>query len=658
MMMKNCCTHIFFAKFNCLINSKSRRSVFYSSFIACLTVFFASLAAASLPTTAVKSTASSPPMNAVEATSTPNGGWLAVDKKTLKLIARDGKEISSFSIRGKHLDARVETHLGLNRMTVALLDANTNQPILMYATNTELTLAPPLLAPDFSIEASCMYKDAQGNLQLFLLGKNGIAENWLLGDESHKRIRKMALPANAEKCVVDDQLRILYVSEPDVGLWAYDISREAITNRALVAARPPHGNLAEDVIDMAVIQNGIATLQEGRAYAYLAPTTLGSLDLRRKWVSASLSTNKLNNGYTQIISNTQSATTLWAKAKTNWTAIQLQPSLKPTAPALSQPNLPIITPLIQTKPVTSFGDAADDPAIWLHPTDSSRSLVIATNKKQGLLAYDLEGNERQFLPVGRINNVDVRQKITLGGVAMDIAVATQRDEKAIVVFSFNADGVLKEETRLKTALNDIYGVCAGMSREGQLDIFANDKDGRFIQVRASRNDNKWSSEVVRQFAVDSQPEGCVVDESQSLIFIGEEKRGVWVLSSRADQPTTKKMVLAVGDMLSADVEGLAMYQNGTNSYLVISSQGNDSYVVTDAKQPYRVRGAFRIGINRTLGIDGTSETDGIEVTSASLGGAFKRGMLVVQDGYKLMPSGAQNFKYVPWEAIATALKLE
>ena len=90
--------------------------------------------------------------------------------------------------------------------------------------------------------------------------------------------------------------------------------------------------------------------------------------------------------------------------------------------------------------------------------------------------------------------------------------------------------------------------------------------------------------------------------------------------------------------------------------LVVSSQGDNSYVVMDAVAPYKVRGRFRVGFNLEAGIDGTSETDGLDVTSADLGGAFRQGMLVIQDGYKRMPDGPQNFKYVSWEDVAQALK--
>jgi 3-phytase len=52
-----------------------------------------------------------------------------------------------------------------------------------------------------------------------------------------------------------------------------------------------------------------------------------------------------------------------------------------------------------------------------------------------------------------------------------------------------------------------------------------------------------------------------------------------------------------------------------------------------------------------------SETDGLEVLSGNFGPAFPNGLLVVQDGYKRLPDGPQNFKLVSWEDVARVLKL-
>ena len=49
------------------------------------------------------------------------------------------------------------------------------------------------------------------------------------------------------------------------------------------------------------------------------------------------------------------------------------------------------------------------------------------------------------------------------------------------------------------------------------------------------------------------------------------------------------------------------------------------------------------------GIDEVSETDGIYVTTESLGSMFPKGVFIAQDG--LDNKGKQNFKLVPWQLI-------
>ena len=59
------------------------------------------------------------------------------------------------------------------------------------------------------------------------------------------------------------------------------------------------------------------------------------------------------------------------------------------------------------------GDAADDPAIWVHPTDPARSLILGTNKDVGVYVYGLDGSEKQRLPVGLSNNIDLRGNLAV-----------------------------------------------------------------------------------------------------------------------------------------------------------------------------------------------------------------------------------------------------
>ena len=63
----------------------------------------------------------------------------------------------------------------------------------------------------------------------------------------------------------------------------------------------------------------------------------------------------------------------------------------------------------------SGNDSADDPAIWIHPTNPGQSTIIGTDKNSGLGVYDLAGNQIQFLVDGKMNNVDLRYNFPLGG---------------------------------------------------------------------------------------------------------------------------------------------------------------------------------------------------------------------------------------------------
>jgi 3-phytase len=313
-----------------------------------------------------------------------------------------------------------------------------------------------------------------------------------------------------------------------------------------------------------------------------------------------------------------------------------------------------------------FGDAADDPAIWVNKKRPQKSLVIGTNKQQGLFVYDMHGREVQHFNTGKLNNVDVRYGVRLGKEVVDIAVATNRDDNSLVIYTIDPkNGKLRFSGSVPTDLKEIYGFCLYQDASGVTYAIPNGKSGEFQQIQLSavidqqdKNSHVWQGKKVRSFFVKSQPEGCVADDKNQRLFVGEEDEAVWTIGAEPNAGTQVELVLRAGDVLVADVEGMGIYQGKNKNYLVVSSQGNNSYVILDATAPYKTRGVIRVDLDAERGIDGVSETDGLEVTHANLGGTFGEGMLVVQDGHKVMPEAPQNFKYVSWEKIRTALALE
>src|SRR6185503_9506249 len=76
-------------------------------------------------------------------------------------------------------------------------------------------------------------------------------------------------------------------------------------------------------------------------------------------------------------------------------------------------------------------------AIWVHPTDPARSLVIGTDKDAdgSLYAFSLDGHiVRRVGGLRRPNNVDVDYGFSLNGRSVDLAVVTERLGDTMRVF--------------------------------------------------------------------------------------------------------------------------------------------------------------------------------------------------------------------------------
>jgi 3-phytase len=580
----------------------------------------------------------------------PGGAWLVLDKKGLALIGADGQSHQRLPLRGELLDVRA----GKGSATAVLLDSNTERvlPIRIDLTLNTWRALTPLPGSTGSVEALCLYRDAQGQDHAFVIGKDGLAQQWVLHGEGAQLVRHLAVAPEAESCRVDDATSRLFVSGPD-GVWSHRADPEGSPTREPVLLRRPQGPLHQGGGPLAVLPGGVAVADSGTGRLLFATHKRGA------WQQAHAQRLPAKSAPDGLLAWPTAGGWQLAVHDDNagrWSARAVPRAL--TKATGLQHALPVVKARVQTAPVAQFGDAADDPAIWRHATDATRSLVLATDKKRGLAVYDLQGRERQFLPVGRVNNVDLRQAVSLGGERIDIAVATQRDDNTVLLWRIGAEGELNELARLPTGFNDIYGICLHRNPSGALEVFVNDKSGAYQQLRVERRGTETVGTRQREFKLASQPEGCVADDEAGLVFLGEEKRGVWALPTDARSTAKPQLVLPVGGVLHADVEGMGLYRGVTQSWLVVSSQGNNSFVVLDAAPPYRVRGAFRIGMNLDARIDGVSETDGLDVSSASFGPGFERGLLVVQDGFKQLPSGPQNFKYVSWDDVAEALNLK
>ncbi len=311
---------------------------------------------------------------------------------------------------------------------------------------------------------------------------------------------------------------------------------------------------------------------------------------------------------------------------------------------------------METAPVPTADDTADDPCIWIHPNDPALSTIIGTNKNEGggLHVYDLQGNVVQFTADGRMNNVDIRYNFPLGDDRIALVTAGERSRNTLAIYRVNPETRRLENVAARDiplGLEEVYGSCMYRSPvTGEYYAFLNDKNGRIEQWRLFDNGaGAVDGELVRALQVPSQPEGCVADDILAALYVGEEEVGIWKFGAEPTDPVEGNMIDTVGLHIVPDVEGLTIYY-ATNSsgYLIASSQGNNTYVIYNRGGANEYVGTFQIVAGET--IDGTSGTDGIDVTNVALGAAFPKGLFVVQDGDN--PGAHQNYKCVPWGTIA------
>lgn len=383
----------------------------------------------------------------------------------------------------------------------------------------------------------------------------------------------------------------------------------------------------------------------------------------------------------------------------------------PRAPTRDRDAIPAVVATTQTDPVPSTGDAADDIAIWIDPADAARSRIIATDKKGGLLVYDLDGAQVQSLPVGRLNNVDLRELPASGAgggggggrTPRALVAASDRDGNAARFWLVDPEsGTLVDApggpaARVPVELAEPYGLCLardGVGPDAPLYLFTSDREGLVLQYRIDVSDAAITATLVRRLRFSSQVEGLVADDARRVLFAAEEDVGIWRVpldpatpAAPAPAPTPDPALAAVTDVqvrvdaartsdasrasttaialiaraaanqpLKPDVEGLAIYRSDdamrgrASGVLIASSQGDSTFAAFERDAPHRYLGSFRITASAT--IDAVEDCDGVEIACAALGARFPLGILVVQDG---SASGRnQNFKIVPWDSVARA----
>lgn len=311
---------------------------------------------------------------------------------------------------------------------------------------------------------------------------------------------------------------------------------------------------------------------------------------------------------------------------------------------------------METAPVPSEGDAADDPAVWFNANTPAQSAIIGTDKDSGLAVYDLSGRELQFVPDGEMNNVDLRDGFPLGGEIVTLVTAGNQTDSSLAIYRLHpTTRMLEEVAAQKITTCPPYGSCMYRSpATGKFYYFVNSRSGTVEQWELYDNGaGKVAATKVRAFEIGHRPEGCVADDELAFFYLGVEEKSIRKYGA---EPNAGEQYVRIDSTKShghvrRQVEGLAIYYSQTGTgYLIASSQGNNAFVIYRREGNNDYVATFNIVAGN--GIDEVTHTDGIDVASNNFGKDYPLGFFVAQDDTN--DAANQNFKIVPWHVIQSA----
>jgi 3-phytase len=548
----------------------------------------------------------------------------------------------------------------------------------------------PVLADDELTGLCGFTSPITGRMYALGMTDSGQMLQWELfaksGELQARLVRSVALGKGVEYCAVDDASATMYYGDEALGVMSLPVGPETDPTRAIVDLAAPRGGIAEEVKGVTLAQAA-----DGKAVLIVSDTSaerFSAYDLEGKLIGRfrigagskvdavgenegiALATLPMGEAFPEgllVVADQDNEGQHSNFKLVDWR--EVRGALGVAAQAFADPRQPVeasartVTPALETPPAQTWGDAADDPAIWVNPRDATQSVVIATDKNLGLYVYDLDGRLLQMLPDGRMNNVDVRDGIEVDGRPRTLVAATNRTDKTIALYWLDpaTRRLSSAGNPVPTGFGDPYGLCMYADAGGTYIFVNNGGDGLYRQWRVTAERGRAVAQQVREIPVGSQAEGCAADDETGALYVAEEAGGFFRYSAKPDGGTARREIDRVdgANGLQADIEGVEIWAgSGGTGFIVLSNQGADNYAVYRREGDNAFVGSFHIVADPDRGIDGVSETDGLDVVGAPLGARFPEGLLVVQDGRNLSPRERQNYKYVSWLDIAAALGLK
>jgi 3-phytase len=320
-----------------------------------------------------------------------------------------------------------------------------------------------------------------------------------------------------------------------------------------------------------------------------------------------------------------------------------------------------LKPIVVTKNV--FGDS-DDPAIWINEKYPDSSLILGTDKDKengGVYIFDLKGNidsTKSKFGMKRVNNIDIANHFTYLNKDIAIAVATERDNHAIRIFSVPQMEVI-DGGGIKVFSDDSLNLPMGIA------LYTNPQNKKVYSIVGRKNGPKEGylyqyylydssgvvkSKLVRKFGIYSgkkEIESIAVDNELGYVYYSDEQYGIRKYYANPDSSNNELAIFGKNDF-KEDNEGISIYKNDDQTgYIIVSDQSAHSFNVYQRegigknKHQHELIGKFEVS---------AKNSDGSDINTFDLPG-FNGGIFVVMSDNK-------TFHYYSWQQIKNKLKMD
>ncbi len=317
-----------------------------------------------------------------------------------------------------------------------------------------------------------------------------------------------------------------------------------------------------------------------------------------------------------------------------------------------------VQPVIVTDAVQND---SDDPAIWVHPTNPEKSLVIGTDKNDpgALYVFDLAGNilrDKVVKNLRRPNNVDVEYGLVLNGSPVDIAVTAERLMHRIRIFRLpdmapvDNGGIEVFIGEQPEEFRETMGI-ALYKRPGDGAVFAivGRKNGPgtgylWQYLLSDDGTGQVKAELVRKFGAfcgEGEIEAIAVDDALGYVYYSDEQAGIRKYHADPDMGDDQLAFFGVNDF-TEDREGISIYaKNDRDGFIIVSDQQANSFNIYNRQGPSTDPHSHKLLKKVKVA---AVESDGSEVCPIALNDTFRYGLFVAMSDNK-------TFHYYRWEDI-------